>query len=146
MISAGFCHLLGDAIDQLTRSIKYPLAPFLCACGFMSTLIADQIVEAANHHPPDIPVLVRWRLQPCRHAATVGASLGGAAPAQLESRLVADLQHVAQAEGELQMLNTLAGSTPSAHSPRRHHHHCFGAAVQQVTFRAKVASVAIICI
>jgi hypothetical protein len=59
MISAGFCHLLGDAIDQLTRSIKYPLAPFLCACGFMSTLIADQIVEAANHHPPDIPVLVR---------------------------------------------------------------------------------------
>ena len=65
MISAGFCHLLGDAIDQLTRSVKYPLAPFLCACGFMSTLIADQIVEAANHHPPDIPVLVRSRPQPC---------------------------------------------------------------------------------
>lgn len=40
---------------------------------------------------------------------------------------------VAQAEGELQMLNTLAGSTPSAHSPRGHqHHHCFGAVVQQV--------------
>lgn len=39
-----------------------------------------------------------------------------------------------QAEGELQMLNTLAGSTPSAHSPPGHqHHHCFGAAVQQVT-------------
>jgi hypothetical protein len=47
-------------------------------------------------------------------------------------QLVADWQHGAQAEGELQMLNTLAGSTPSAHSPRRHHHHCFGAAVQQV--------------
>jgi hypothetical protein len=28
----------------------------------MSTLIADQIVEAANHHPPDIPVLVRWHV------------------------------------------------------------------------------------
>jgi hypothetical protein len=82
MISAGFCHLLGDAIDQLTRSIKYPLAPFLCACGFMSTLIADQIVEAANHHPPDIPVLVRWRLQACRPAASVGAQLDGAAPPQ----------------------------------------------------------------
>ncbi len=59
MISAGFCHLLGDAIVALTQSFTYPLAPFLCACGFMSTLIADQIVEAASgHHPPEVPVLV----------------------------------------------------------------------------------------
>ena len=59
MISAGFCHLLGDAIQQLTQSIKYPLAPFLCACGFMATLIADQVVEGATEqHRQPIPVLV----------------------------------------------------------------------------------------
>lgn len=43
-----------------------------------------------------------------------------------------------QAEGELQMLNTLAvGGTPSGSSPRQHQHHCFGAAVQQVSAAAK---------
>lgn len=74
MISAGFCHLLGDAIEQLTRSYKYPLAPFLCACGFMSTLIADQVVEAANHHTPAIPVLVRCQLEDNLIVVTTGHS------------------------------------------------------------------------
>lgn len=58
MVSAGFCHLLGDAIEQLTKSFKYPLAPFLCACGFMSTLVADQIVEVVTAKPREFPVLV----------------------------------------------------------------------------------------
>mmetsp|Transcript_8358 Transcript_8358/g.25051 ORF Transcript_8358/g.25051 Transcript_8358/m.25051 type:complete len:421 (+) Transcript_8358:407-1669(+) len=57
MVSAGFCHLLGDAIEQLTKSFKYPLAPFLCACGFMSTLVADQIVEVVTAKPREFPVL-----------------------------------------------------------------------------------------
>lgn len=48
MISAGFCHLLGDAIKTLTQAMAYPLAPFLCACGFLMTLVADQIVEGAT--------------------------------------------------------------------------------------------------
>lgn len=61
MISAGFCHLLGDAIETLTQTVKYPLAPFLCACGFLSTLLADQIVEGVTSKPPShfIPVSVR---------------------------------------------------------------------------------------
>ncbi len=63
MVSAGFCHLLGDAIEQLTKAVKYPLAPFLCACGFMSTLVADQIVEVVTAKPREHPVLVRPPLQ-----------------------------------------------------------------------------------
>lgn len=62
MISAGFCHLLGDAIETLTQTVEYPLAPFLCACGFLSTLLADQIVEGVTSKPPShfIPVSVRY--------------------------------------------------------------------------------------
>lgn len=52
MISAGFCHLLGDAIQTLTQTVEFPLAPFLCACGFLSTLLADQVVEGITLKPP----------------------------------------------------------------------------------------------
>lgn len=52
MISAGFCHLLGDAIKTLNQALAYPLAPFLCACGFLMTLVADQIVEGATSKAP----------------------------------------------------------------------------------------------
>lgn len=48
MISAGFVHLLGDSIKQLVASFNYPLAPFLCACGYLFTLVADQTVEGIS--------------------------------------------------------------------------------------------------
>lgn len=42
MLSAGFCHLLADAIKPTLEAVpKFPLAPFLCAVGFLLTLTAD---------------------------------------------------------------------------------------------------------
>eukprot|EP00210_Caulerpa_lentillifera_P001194 g1150.t1 len=42
MLSAGFCHLLADAIKPTMEAVpKFPLAPFLCALGFLLTLTAD---------------------------------------------------------------------------------------------------------
>ncbi|KAL4853724.1 putative serine/threonine protein phosphatase 2A regulatory subunit B''gamma [Chlorella vulgaris] len=49
MVSAGFCHLLGEALLQMRGLTgRFPLAPFLCGCGYMLTLVADKI--AANAH------------------------------------------------------------------------------------------------
>lgn len=41
MVSAGFCHLLGDAIAQMPHFHQFPMATFLCGCGFLLTLCAD---------------------------------------------------------------------------------------------------------
>lgn len=41
MISAGFVHLLGAAVQELDPTAVFPLAPFLCGLGFILTLIAD---------------------------------------------------------------------------------------------------------
>lgn len=41
MISAGFVHLLGSAVEELNPGSLFPLAPFLCGLGFILTLIAD---------------------------------------------------------------------------------------------------------
>lgn len=42
MLSAGFCHLLADAIKPTQEAVpKFPLAPFLSAVGFLLTLTAD---------------------------------------------------------------------------------------------------------
>lgn len=46
MLSAGFCHLLADALEVLQEEIEdFPVGPFLCASGFLVTLMVDQIAE-----------------------------------------------------------------------------------------------------
>lgn len=42
MVSAGFCHLLGEAVKDMPSHLLFPLAPFLCGLGFLSTLCADR--------------------------------------------------------------------------------------------------------
>ena len=41
MVSAGLCHLLGEALRELPTT-KFPWATFLCGCGLLVTLCADQ--------------------------------------------------------------------------------------------------------
>lgn len=48
MVSAGFVHLLGTAIKELDPMDTFPLAPFLCGLGFLTTLIADHIAETMS--------------------------------------------------------------------------------------------------
>lgn len=52
MLSAGFCHLLPTALKEINHDShsRFPLAPFLCALGYLLTLIADQIAETMVHH------------------------------------------------------------------------------------------------
>lgn len=45
MLSAGFCHLLADSLSQLGTQGAFPTATFLAACGYILTLVADQIVQ-----------------------------------------------------------------------------------------------------
>lgn len=51
MVSAGFCHLLADAERRLHSEGHFPLAPFLCALGFLLTLFADNVAHhlSAKH-------------------------------------------------------------------------------------------------
>lgn len=53
MLSAGLVHLLADSLEVLMEEIEYPLGPFLCACGFLVTLIVDQFAEqfVPHSHP-----------------------------------------------------------------------------------------------
>lgn len=49
MVSAGFCHLLGEAVQQMKGiKMRFPLATFLCGLGYLFTLVADKI--AAHTH------------------------------------------------------------------------------------------------
>lgn len=50
MVSAGFVHLLGQAIVELPvrDDTVFPWAPFLCGVGFLSTLLADQYAESLS--------------------------------------------------------------------------------------------------
>lgn len=54
MVSAGFCHLLADAERRLHSEGHFPLAPFLCALGFLLTLFADNVAHhlSAKHGVP----------------------------------------------------------------------------------------------
>ncbi len=49
MVSAGFVHLLGQAIKELNPHDRFPLAPFLCGLGFLVTLVADHVAEVLSH-------------------------------------------------------------------------------------------------
>ncbi|KAG2429027.1 hypothetical protein HXX76_011269 [Chlamydomonas incerta] len=48
MLSAGFCHLLADAHRHLLFVGRFPLANFLAACGYIITLLADQVVQVVS--------------------------------------------------------------------------------------------------
>uniref|UniRef100_A0A7S3QRR3 ZIP family transporter n=2 Tax=Dunaliella tertiolecta TaxID=3047 RepID=A0A7S3QRR3_DUNTE len=48
MLSAGFCHLLADALPSLGFVGRFPLATFLAALGMLLTLSADQVVQAVT--------------------------------------------------------------------------------------------------
>ena len=50
MVSAGFVHLLGAAIVEMgaLHARDFPWAPFLCACGFLVTLLADQLATGVS--------------------------------------------------------------------------------------------------
>eukprot|EP00887_Chlorella_sp_A99_P008196 scaffold12.g8196.t1 len=52
MVSAGFCHLLGEAVKLMPQHHQFPLATFLCGTGFLLTLVADKIAHSASggHH------------------------------------------------------------------------------------------------
>lgn len=51
MISACFCHLLAEALPETERAIpNFPLAPFLCALGYLLTLTADQFATRYSSH------------------------------------------------------------------------------------------------
>lgn len=55
MISACFCHLLAEALEDTEDATpNFPLAPFLCAFGYLLTLSADQyatyISKKTHHH------------------------------------------------------------------------------------------------
>lgn len=65
MVSAGFCHLLGEALKQMPK-MQFPLAPFLCGTGYLFTLVADRIAASAHgghggcgHHslPTKVPAV-----------------------------------------------------------------------------------------
>ena len=49
MVSAGFVHLLGQAIKELNPHDRFPVAPFLCGLGFLVTLVADHVAEVLSH-------------------------------------------------------------------------------------------------
>ena len=44
MVSAGFVHLLGDAIEDMGPT-EFPVAPLLCATGLLMTIIADSVAS-----------------------------------------------------------------------------------------------------
>ena len=48
MVSAGFCHLLGEALKVMPRGMQFPLAPFLCGAGYILTLVMDKIAHTAS--------------------------------------------------------------------------------------------------
>lgn len=49
MVSAGFCHLLGEAVQQMKGiKMRFPLATFLCGLGYLFTLVADKIAAHAH--------------------------------------------------------------------------------------------------
>ncbi|GAB4816508.1 hypothetical protein N2152v2_003554 [Parachlorella kessleri] len=48
MVSAGFCHLLGESLRQMPVTGRFPLPTFLCGLGFMLTLVADAVASRAS--------------------------------------------------------------------------------------------------
>jgi len=47
MVSAGFVHLLGDAIEDMGET-DFPVAPLLCATGLLMTIVADAMASSVS--------------------------------------------------------------------------------------------------
>lgn len=57
MLSAGFCHLLAEALPIIHEKVpKFPLGTFLCASGYVLTLVADEIAVAFTGHTHSAPM------------------------------------------------------------------------------------------
>jgi len=52
MVSAGFVHLLGDAIEDMGRT-DFPVAPLLCATGLLMTIVADAFASSLAQEDTD---------------------------------------------------------------------------------------------
>lgn len=60
MVSAGFCHLLGEAVKQMP-AMRFSLATFLCGLGYLITLVADTaatLLTGAGHTAEGVEVAV----------------------------------------------------------------------------------------
>ena len=98
MVSAGFVHLLGQAIVELPVLVEtsFPWAPFLCGVGFLSTLLADQYAEAISERRSGASSPMLGGLRGC-HLQSRENSLMGPAPSLMLEHEGAVLQHVAVA-------------------------------------------------
>ncbi|KAK9804925.1 hypothetical protein WJX72_012234 [[Myrmecia] bisecta] len=100
MISAGFVHLLGEAMFELNHVSTFPLAPFLCAVGYIITLLADHFAEG----------MAGGQGHGCDHGTAL------AAIASIEKDSDADLRHVVVG-GDVE--HGLTSAMPTASSQRR---------------------------
>ncbi|KAK2077085.1 hypothetical protein QBZ16_004719 [Prototheca wickerhamii] len=144
MVSAGFCHLLGDAISDMPE-IAFPLAPFLCGVGFILTLICDAAATRAASRSVDAVALSSCHLHrhdldresdadaaslQQRHASEKAIELDGVHEVELGS--VEDGRPAGAAEGApllaagARASAALAGApsvvlgAPPSHAPARH--------------------------
>ncbi|PNW82918.1 hypothetical protein CHLRE_06g299600v5 [Chlamydomonas reinhardtii] len=99
MLSAGFCHLLADAHRHILFAGRFPLANFLAACGYIITLVADQVVQAVSE----------------ANAASSSVVAGGGAG---EYRKLP----AAELTSALARSNTDTGLTTAVHREGHHHH------------------------
>ncbi len=77
MLSAGLVHLLGESQAQIglvpLARRPYPLGPFLCALGFLITLLADQVAGALAEANPAAGEVLYVNVNACHFDASAGA-------------------------------------------------------------------------
>ncbi|PRW20415.1 serine threonine phosphatase 2A regulatory subunit B beta-like isoform B [Chlorella sorokiniana] len=88
MVSAGFCHLLGEALRAMPK-IRFPLATFLCGTGYMLTLVADKVVASATGGHSG-----------CGHAHGLGAKQGPAADSCCAVEVLAGVDIMERGDGK----------------------------------------------
>lgn len=88
MVSAGFCHLLGEALRAMPQ-IRFPLATFLCGTGYMLTLVADKVVASATGGHSG-----------CGHAHSLGAKQGPAADSCCAVEVLAGVDIMERGDGK----------------------------------------------
>ena len=80
MVSAGFVHLLGEAVRQMPEAMQFSMATFLCGLGYLLTLVADKaasFLSGASAYG-DEPVEVRVGVDLAERVQTPGGRLLGA--------------------------------------------------------------------
>lgn len=98
MVSAGFCHLLGEALKQMPN-MQFPLAPFLCGCGYLATLCADtfasSVSDLGHRHNSDAPLTLDLRETPVEVLAGLDLAEGLGTPKALLQRHNSREVHIA---------------------------------------------------